>query len=184
MSAELIAHEACRALFADEQKRNDEVEAELAIECYENVFTKAELEWTKTASAGWLSEDKCLRFNVNGWDVRLSVPKAVPVPAKFRNGCMSLGVVGGELAVRVRDFVLKRDGDRDKRAKARRDLEDTILSAGTFKRLADMWPEGRPYYESYLLTKPPGTALSTPFTALNEVLGLKKEEKPLGDKDK
>lgn len=176
MSAEVIAHEACRDLFADEQKRSDEVEAELAIECYENVFTKAELEWTKTASAGWLSEDKCLRFNVNGWDIRLSVPKAVPVPATSRNGCMSLGVVGGELAVRVRDFVLKRDGDKQKRANARRDLENTILSAGTFKRLADMWPEGRPYYESYLVTKTPGTALSTPFAALNEVLGLKKED--------
>jgi hypothetical protein len=89
---------------------------------------------------------------------------------------MTIGVVGGELAVRVRDFVLKRDGDRDKRAKTRRDLENTIISAGTFKRLADMWPEGRPYYESYLVTKSPGTALSTPFAALNEVLGLKRRE--------
>jgi hypothetical protein len=176
MSAELIAQVACCALFADEQKRNDDTEVALAMECYENVFTKAELEWTKTATEGWLPEDECLRFNVNGWDVRLSVYKAVPVPAKFRNGCMSLGVVGGELAVRVRDFVLKRDGYREKRARARRDLENTIISAGTFKRLAEMWPEGRPYYESYLVTKSPGTALSTPFAALNEVLGLKKED--------
>ncbi len=46
------------------------------------------------------------------------------------------------------------------------------IAARSFKRLASVWPEGLPFYQRHLAQEARGTALATPFGALNATLGL------------
>ena len=175
-AAEMIAHIACRDAHAKDREEEALRENDLAVECWEHVFPKYVRDAALLMPEDWFRRDDCLRFNAGGWTALLSHSKGLPVP--YRSGCGILGSLTGELADRVRAFVVERDNKKAERAKALRDLTAAILAARTYKQLAVAWPEGLPYFKDYLPKKKgePSTAIAVPFAKINEVLGLPAKE--------
>lgn len=171
-AAETIAHIACRDAHAKDREQEALREHELAAECWAHVFPQGVREAALAMPKGWLRLEGCLRFNAGGWTVLLNHNKSLPVPYLSEYGI--LGSLTGELADRVRAFVVERDNKKAERKKAFRDLTAAILAARTYKQLAVAWPEGLPYFEDHLPKKKgqPSTALAIPFAKINEALGL------------
>lgn len=172
--AETIAQKACAKSFAAERAEEEKEEARLAELCWADVF-RDEADMAQSLPRRWVCYDKCLLFNIGGWNVYLNHPQGLPVPAEG-SGCIRLGTVSVGLAQDVRVFISKRDAAKDRRNKTLSDLAESIYAARSYKKLLEAWPEGREFYEGYLsVEKTKGTALAVPFQAINKTLGIGKE---------
>jgi len=121
----------------------------------------------------WLRMDKCLRLNCGGYDLTFSVKKPVPVP--YATHCARLGVITGYLAEKAQDFANRKKDEREKSKKAYNLLLSILSSVTTFKKLEEVWPEGKKFYSGYLDKK--GNEYQVPtiqIDEINKMLGLKK----------
>jgi len=168
---EAIVHKALDKRFQDQINETKSQENLLALKCYNAVFDEKTLKSVKAVPEKWFCMDGCLRFNIGGLDLRLSVTENMPVP--YQRHCEKLGVITGELADEVTAFVHKKKDEQDNRSKIFRNLEALLASVNTFKQLSEVWPEGKAYYED-MIDKPKLQLPAIRFDEINAALGLDK----------
>lgn len=172
-----VVKAAVEASFADRQQALKVEEDRLARRCYATVFSASVRKAAASIPSGWLPEDRVLRFNVGGLNIRLDViGDALRVPAQHAHR-ERLGNVADEgLIAEVQAFLQARDGLKAKREKAQQSLKALLYSVTTLKALRDLWPEGEPFFRG-LASKTGAPGLPAPqITELNAMLGLPARE--------
>jgi hypothetical protein len=165
-----------RALKAAFKQRLDDIrqqEHDLAMACWEHVFTADARNHALAAPTGWIRQDRCLRFNMGFRQTTLNLNNtSVPVP--HSTDCRTLGTIHDEtLNQRFTDFERDRNALQSERERANQGLFSLLNSAKTMKRLAEIWPEGLPFYERELeVSKRAASVPAVISEDVNKLLGL------------
>jgi len=146
---------------AELQKEEDK----LATKCYKAIYPIDIIRKANALPDNWLRVDTCLRFNVNGMDIRLYSAKGHRVPNA--NGCKPLGVITGELADEVTAFANKKQDIDKSYRELRHKISAMLNSVSTVKSLQTVWPDGKPFYE--FLLKPVGEKTGLPSVLISEI---------------
>jgi hypothetical protein len=168
---------ALEASFKDRSAALKAAADKLGRRCYEVVFSAPLRKSAAAMPAGWLSLDTCLRFNVAGMDVRLSLlGEGLPVPHRASGYCERLGAITDEDTVAaIRAHQKATEDLKDEQRKARSSLKALLYSVSTLKALRELWPEGEPFFVG-LDSKSGAPGLPAPqITELNALLGIQKE---------
>lgn len=147
-------------------------EAQLGRELYDHVYSPKVRAWTKAAPKGWLYEDECLRFNLCGLQVSVSVPGGLPVP---HNGgsCrpQRIPVLDEDLRDRYLNLQDRIKAESAEREQVRASLVGMLSRVGTIAKLKEVWPEGLPFYDDLQ----PRERIDVPalqVADINKMLGL------------
>ena len=168
---EKICERAIKAAFKEREETQKSREHALGMEAYEAVIPEAERKAAAKMPAHWLQTDACLRFNAGGWDARLTVSPAVPVP--FNRGyCHTLGTISGDLADRVQVFLQDEKGVRDEKSKATTELFGFLDQFKTVKQMREAWPEGEPFYAEFDVERKSGGVPAVRVAEINKLLNL------------
>lgn len=145
-------------------------ENEIGMACYADVFDAAEVKLAEKLPKSWLRYDAYLRFNVRGYDLRLTVKKSMPVP--YSNYCNRLGSVKDEALIeRTHDFAKRKQQFESDREKTRIRLDAMLKTIRTLKRLEELWPDGKPFYK-HLIGTEKASVPAVRFEEINKALGL------------
>lgn len=166
---EFIAKKAVETSFAEEEKAFQQEEHHLAMACYQALFNKDILKLVHKLPKEWFRWEKCLRFNCDGWDIKLTALEDVPVP--YSHTCSRLGSITGELAQTVQKFSQDKKAFQEKRVEAYRKTLNLLESVGSMKRLKTVWPEGKAFYQEFDVEIEKNLP-AIPVTRVNEILGL------------
>lgn len=170
-AAEIVARRACAASFEANASEYQAQEAALAERCWAAVLPENERRLAESLPDGWIRRDKCLCFNAAGWRVILNHPTGLVIPSGV-GFCKEIGALPAELGKEVQAFIQRKEQAKERRREAERELLQSIRGARTWKRLAEAWPEGKPFFEGFLAAATGSRALAIPFTKINETLGL------------
>lgn len=159
------------------QKRVDTIkkrENAVALKCYNTVFSAAIRAKVNALPDEWFGTDECLRFNVNGMDIRLMADKKYRVPSRAAYGCNRLGTITGEMAEEVMAVVNDKEKLKEEHAQVRAKLSALLENCMTLKILETTWPEGKPFYD-YLVKADKEQKAGLPavlISDINKALGL------------
>ncbi len=171
MTKEVIVNNAISFSFGGIEKSLFGEENEIGMSCYRDVFDANILKWLEKMPKGWLQLDSCLRFNVKGYDLRFKVEKAMPVP--YSSSCGRLGSVEDkDLIDRAKDFWDRKNKFQKDRESASRNLTAMIKNIRTLKKLEQSWPDGKPFYKSFIAIEKKGGQVAIRFDEINKQLGL------------
>lgn len=173
-----IAKRAVAASFDPRNQMLLAAEDALAREAYTVAFTKQELAAVAKIPANWVRLDACLRFNVAGLTITLDlIGEGLPVPYKVKGseyggwGCKPLvAIPHGDLADRVQAHANDKEDYKRQRRDALAKVEALLGSVSTLKQLADIWPEGAPFYS--VLSERPVLPPAIRVDEINAALGL------------
>jgi hypothetical protein len=160
------------------QKRIDDLrkrEHSAAMKCYNSIFAPALRAKVNALPDEWLRIDDCLRFNVNGMDIRLTVKERVRVPSKEYH-CHRLGVITGELADEVMSVMQDKQKMEEEHRQISAKLSALLDNCYSIKVLEATWPEGKPFYD-YLVKASKEQKAGLPavlISDINSALGLGK----------
>lgn len=177
----IIVRRAVDAAFDPRAAALKDREDALARRCYDAVFPAAEQKAAARLPKNWLRHDKCLNFNVGGMHARLSVKgDGLAVPYETRDGtsrgwsCHTrLGmVVDPDLVQDVTTFLSDEEALRAGRKEALAATRALLDGVTTIKALSEVWPEGRSFYESFMVDKPAANLPAPQIASLNAILGL------------
>ncbi len=166
-----IALSAVTEQFKDEELKFKNEEHDLAMMLYLSLYDEKLLKQINKIPTEWLRMDACLRFNCGGYDLRFNVNKAVPVP--YETHCSRLGIISGELGEKAQSFANRKKDMQGKVRKAHVLLLSMLSSITTFKKLEQVWPDGKKFYSAYLDKK--DNSYSVPVVQIDEInkmLGL------------
>lgn len=129
----------------------------LAREAYAYVFPASETALVAKVPENWFRLDQCLRFNVGGYTIRLTLAgDGLPVPYRAKGsdhggyGCNNLGVIpAGDLCDRIRAHAQATEDLKKDRQSARRSVQTLLSGVTTIKRLREVWPEGEAFFKPY-----------------------------------
>jgi hypothetical protein len=177
---ESIQKRAIEAAFKERTEALAKDEDRLGRRAYEHLFTTAERKAAKALPDNWLRRDACLRFNVDGLSVLLTLSDGgVPVPYRGKGSqsggysCSPLGAIqNGPLADEIKAHLkaledLKQDRDRAKHA-----LWAVLQSVSTLKGLQTAWPEGEPFWSALASRANEPNVPAPRIEELNAMLGL------------
>lgn len=118
-----------------------------------------------------------LKFNVGGWSVDLKLPPDKYLAVKSGYGDGFCGNISDPAVVAdIQAFVKQRTALEEEIKSRTSQLAATIRAARTWKKLAELWPEGKEFFAKDLAdADKPGTNLTVNFDTLNKALGLPKE---------
>lgn len=175
-----IVHYAIEGAFAERDKALAEREHALARRCYDAVIPAAEQRLAAKMPEHWLRRDACLRFNVGGLTVDLrTADGGLPVPYRPKGekyggySCNRLGAVSDpDIVQDVNAYLADVEALKKTRAEAKAALRGMLAGVNTIKVLAELWPEGRPYYERYMVERPAPNLPAPQIAAVNALLGL------------
>jgi hypothetical protein len=175
-TAEQIARMALADTLDPRTEANDARWVALSEKAWLAMAPKATQEWVAKAPDGWLQTTTDIRVRgSNGYMLGLKWKERKPVAREWVYGREPL-VKDGDLTEALMECMQEAERIREDWGKLRPALVQTILAAGTFKKLELAWPEGRSYYASYLNAENTGTALTVDFKEVNKSLGLPKDE--------
>lgn len=174
-----IAYTAITQSFAARVAAFDAAEDALAREAYNSLFPAAEQKLVAKVPENWFRLDACLRFNVGGQRIDISVSgEGLPVPYKQRGTtgggyhCNQLGVIPlGDLCDRIQEHAAAKERFKEERRAAERAVKAMLNSVTTISKLKKVWPEGAPFYAQI----EGATVVSLPAiraTEVNAMLGL------------
>lgn len=174
-----IAYTAISQSFATRVAAFDAAEDALAKEAYNSLFPVAEQKLVAKVPTNWFRLDACLRFNVGGQRIELTVAgDGLPVPYKPRGStdrgyhCNTLGAIpAGDLCDRIQAHAMAKDNFRTERRQAETAVKAMLNSVTTIGKLKEVWPEGAPFYAQI----ESATVISLPAIRASEVnamLGL------------
>lgn len=178
---EVIVRRAVEAAFNPRFEALKDREDALARRCYDIVIPATEQKSAAKLPANWLRRDACLNFNVGGMHVKLTLKgEGLVVPYETRDGqsrgysCHSrLGTVADpDLVQDVTAYLSDREELRSGRRQATEATRALLNGVTTIKLLCEVWPEGRPYYESFMVEKPAAHLPAPQIASLNAMLGL------------
>lgn len=174
-----IASAAINHSFQADIDREQKEEARLAHRVYVAIFPKAERDLAASLPKRWVVWASAFCVNADGYSITLATDEPLPVPsAENQWNAPRIGTVSGDLSKAVRDFAEKKETARLFRKKAKADLSASIVMARSFKKLADVWPEGLEFFKEFAdAEQRRGTALAIPFEDINKTLGLKRQKK-------
>ena len=173
-----IVTDSINQTFEKEQNAITKKENSLAMQCYYMIFDAATIAAVANVPKGWIREnDDCLRFNCNGYDVRLKVKEVTKVPFGDGYNCKSLGSISDALAEKVIEFLGERDELKDRASKAHRALSAMLGQINTFKQLEAAWPEGKKFYAKYIEVRGESALPVIQVSEVNSMLGLKQLNK-------
>ncbi len=165
-----MAEDAC----VKEKEKLTKRESALGVKLWKAVYQKAERDKAVAMSDGWIRMDKCLKFNLCGMNITVTVAEAVPVKSNGSNYCQRLGDIADET---LRDEYLTWHGDMEKLKVKYNQIKAQgralLYSVSTYNGLVKAWPEGKKFYEAY---KPINETSGVPATLtadLNALLGVK-----------
>jgi hypothetical protein len=167
---EKIIRNAIVAAFKEREAAQAEQEHALGMEAYEAVIPAAERKAAAKLPATWLRHDSCLRFNANGWNARLSVKEAVPVPHSA--DCRMLGSLPQELAQRVQAYSTAGESLRQERYKAERELAGFLEQFRSVKQMREAWPEGEAFYGEFDVERTAAGVPAVRVAEINKMLGI------------
>jgi hypothetical protein len=176
LTQETIRIISSRALEAAFKQRFDDIrqqEHDLAMACWEHVFPAEARNHALAAPSGWIRQDKCLRFNMGYRQTTLNL-KDASVPVPHSSDCRVLGTINDEtLNQRFTDFERDKNALRSEQERANQGLFSLLNSAKTMKRLAEIWPEGLPFYERELEVAKRSVSVPAVISEdVNKLLGL------------
>lgn len=159
--------------FAKEEAKIKKNEHQIGMAAYAKTYSASERKLADQLSAGWVSKDSRLRFNIGGMDMRFTVNEHVSV--KGSSGyCHRLGDIADD---KIKQDALDLHGAKEKLredvGRLRAQLKSVLYAVNTYKRLKDTWPEGEKFYIKYA---PKGDQSLLPAIRVNELnaaLGLK-----------
>ena len=169
---ERIRSNAVVSAFKDREAALVAAEHALGMEAYEAVIPAVEREAAANMPAGWVGKDSCLRFNANGWDARLKVNEAVPVPNN-KGYCCSLGTLTGDLADRVQAHMQEGKRLKEEYWKAEAELDGFLAQFKTIKQMREAWPEGEAYYAAFDVERSVSGVPAVRVAEINKLLNLK-----------
>lgn len=174
---EVIAKAATAFAFDKIQEAQKQAQDALAREAYATIFDAKELAGVAKIPANWVRRDSCLKFNVGGQSITLSlIGDGLPVPYTIGDysgyHCKTLGSIPhGDLCDRIQRHAVEVEKTKADRSTAYRSVLNMLNGIRTIKKLATAWPEGKPFYEKY--AEKPSEALPVIRTdEINQMLGI------------
>jgi hypothetical protein len=159
---------------AKEKEALTKRENALAVKLWKAVYPAAERAAVAKLAEGWIRMDKCLRFNVCGMDVRLNTAEPVAVKASASGYCQRLGDIADE---KLRDEYQAYYKDWETLKQKAQDIERQgkalLYSVTTFKKLEEIWPEGKKFYEKYRPISKGSSVPAALTSSLNTLVGIK-----------
>lgn len=170
--------------FTAKQAALDAEEHALAEEVFRFFTTQQERDAIATLGAKWFDNGmgRAIRIRTgSGFTLELALPGRTPVP----QGATPWETEGvrrwtlepdTDLNTRVEDLAKRREALRSARVAASQKLGALLNSVSSSTALAELWPDGAPYYVPLFTTspKPEARAVATPIAEINAVLGLPK----------
>lgn len=169
-----IVADVMQATFKKEQEAFKKEENALALRLYNHVVAADVQKTAKKLPPGWIQFDSCLRFNLNGMDVRLDLidKKGVPVPCD-RHSCQRLGnIADDELRDSFLDYRKRFDEYEARRAKTRTAVGQLVYGLHTYKQLCEAWPDGKKFYQAYKPKTEDSNLPAIIVDDVNKMLGL------------
>ncbi len=154
---EAIAAKAVAHAFDPKKVAIETTEDALGREAYAVVIPASESAAAAKMPTNWFRLDKCLRFNVGGQSISLSLSgEGLPVPYQAKGEeygsyhCGRLGtILPGDLCDRIQAHAQAKEDYRNQRGAAYRSVFALVASVTTIKRLREIWPEGEAFFKGY-----------------------------------
>lgn len=159
-----------------EKQEKDFVKREdtLARKAYNHLFDEPTRRKIKALGDKWFRHCSCLRFNVNGQQHYLNLADDKRLATPYDTGCGLLGVLDGKVGEEVTAFANEKEQARIDKRQAEAKLKSLLYSISTFKRLKELWPEGKDFYKG--MDEDATTKMGLPalrFDDVNQLLGIK-----------
>jgi hypothetical protein len=159
---------------AKEKEALTKRENAIALKCWKAVYPAAERAAAAKMPDGWMCMDKCLRFNLYGMNITINTAEAVPVKAGVRYGCQRLGDIADEkLRDEYQAYYKDLETLKQKAADIERQGKALLYSVTTFKKLEEIWPEGKKFYEKYRPISEKSGVPAALTSSLNNLVGIK-----------
>jgi len=159
---------------AKEKEKLNKRENQIGVKLWKHVYSKAERDKAAALDKGWIRMDGCLRFNLNGMNIKVAVSPPLPVKSTANDYCQRLGDISDDT---LRDEYLAWHADTEalkvKHNQIRSQARSLLYSVSTYKGLEKAWPEGKKFYEKF---KPINETSGVPATLtadLNALVGIK-----------
>jgi hypothetical protein len=179
MDRDRVVRLAIEGAFSEREATLAKVENNVARAIYEAILPAAERKAAAALPDRWTKRVTTLSVNVGGLAMDLVISgDPIPVPYSNRDGSKRIGATADPAHV---EAVNRLNGEKgtlaaDKR-RAKASLEALVYSIRSLRELAELWPEGEPYW-SWLKDRSgkPVAGLPAPQIAeINALLGLPKE---------
>jgi hypothetical protein len=176
-----VVRRAIDGSFAEREAALAKVEGEIARTIYEAIIPVAPRKAAETLPDNWIKRLTTLALNVGGLSLDLVVSgDAVPVPYSNRDGSRRIGSTNDPAHVdAVNRLLADKEAFAADRRRARESLKALAYSIRSLRELAELWPEGEPYWK-WLADRSgkPVAGLPAPQIAeINALLGLPKDDK-------
>ena len=152
----------------------EEEEHELAEKLYQKYTTKEERDAVALLGDRWVKKERNLSINANGGRIAL----------RFRTyhfckwGYYDCLILTDKKEVEeIREHARKKEGLKEKQDDAKIALRTLLNSVTTFKRLAEVWPEGQEYWGKVAKAEGKAGLPAIRVEEVNAALGLPKETK-------
>ncbi len=167
---EKICRRAVAAAFSSRENALAEQSNALALEAYASVFAEAVRQQASAMPRDWMNYDSCLRFNADGWNVKLQLAEAAPVP--HSSMCRTLGSLTGDLAVRVQSQATSEETLRKEKWRTEHETTGFLEQFKSFKQMRESWPEGEPFYKEFDIERPQGGVPAVRVAEINRLLNI------------
>ena len=151
----------------------------LAREAHASIYTADELSKVAKLPVYWVRRDACLLFNVGGQRLRFDAKEGLPVPYANKSGsghgydCREIGSIPfGDLCDRLQAHALAVEKAKEEKRAAHKAVRTMLDSVRTSKKLAELWPEGAPFYEGMFSPDQLRNLPAIRVDDVNAVLGL------------
>jgi len=168
-----IANNAIKESFKERDDALKKRHHDMGMKLYEILFPKDLRDKLKKIPDGWFGMDKCLKFNCAGYNLTFLVDEEVPVPRSY--GCAVLGAITGAEAEEAQALAKESEVMRNEAKAAHRALSTMLASITSTKQLEQAWPEGKPFYQQYIVEKSKSGVPALTIDAVNKALGIKAE---------
>lgn len=180
LDRDAVVRRAIEGSFSEREAALAKIEGGIARAIYESILPVAERKAAAALPERWTKRVTTLSLNVGGLSLDLVVSgDPVPVPYSNRDGSRRIGSTSDPADV---DAINRLLADKEvfaaDRRRARESLKALVYSIRSLRELAELWPEGEPYWK-WLADRSgkPVAGLPAPQVAeLNALLGLPKED--------
>lgn len=171
---ETIIARALKEAFDKRKTALVKVEQDLAIEAYSFLFDEPTRRKVNGLHKDWFRTCNCLMFTVLGKLYSLNSKNEVRTP--YEAYCSNLGTLTGDVADKVEaHYNAKTDLEKEYET-AKIKLAANLSNISSFKRLTELWPEGKTFYADLDEdAKVKGGLPAIRFDDMNAMLGITKK---------
>lgn len=152
---------------------------------YRDLFPEKVRKAAEAMPERWVKSSGVLAFNVGGMHLALNLtavpdgrPKTLPVPVYGIENSMRIAATNAaEHVGAAQNLISKKEAIKADKKRAKESLKALVYSVRTLRALADLWPEGEPFY-AWLAVREGALDPNLPapqVAELNALLGLPKE---------